>query len=115
MPLSRHQPLRSNPDAVRAWKKRSKPLRARRRKPPPASVRNVVIERCHGLCEVCGTWVTPGTHAFHHRHRKSQGGPDTADNLLYCHNLPCHIETIHRHPKRAYEMGWLVRSTEAQP
>ena len=57
-------------------------------------------------CEVCGA---RSVH-LHHRKRRSQGGPDTADNLLaVC--LDCH-ERIHANPADSYASGLLIRGAD---
>lgn len=61
-----------------------------------------------GMCEVCG--IRPATN-MHHRKNRSQGGRDTAANLLAvcgtgttgCHGY------ITEHPAEAYDKGWSVR------
>lgn len=66
-------------------------------------VRQRVQSRSRGICEVCRQ--SDGLH-LHHRKMRSQGGPDTAANLLLvC--LGCH-DYIHANPVEAYENGWLV-------
>lgn len=61
--------------------------------------------RLPDLCELgCGRTAI---HT-HHRKLRSQGGDDSADNLLrVC--LDCHT-MIHAEPARAYAAGWLVQS-----
>jgi hypothetical protein len=64
----------------------------------------LLVLRSHGLCEVCLRALA--THR-HHRLRRSQGGTNDLDNLLYvCSN--CH-ELIHHYPDLSYEQGWLLR------
>jgi len=57
------------------------------------------------LCELgCGR---PAIHT-HHRKLRSQGGDESAENLLrVC--LECHTR-IHAEPAEAYANGWLVKS-----
>src|SRR5690554_2719550 len=45
----------------------------------PQKVKEAVWQRSEGCCEICGS-----THGLQHHHivKKSQGGPDTADNLI---------------------------------
>ena len=63
--------------------------------------------RLPDLCELgCGR---DAVHT-HHRKLRSQGGDESADNLLrVC--LECHTY-IHAEPASAYAMGWLVKSYE---
>jgi len=72
---------------------------------PLKKARALAVERAGGLCEArwdgCGGL---GEHA-HHIRRRSQGGADTADNLLIvCHR--CH-SAIHSHPTLASRKGHL--------
>lgn len=45
----------------------------------PQSVKDEVYERSGGQCEICGS-----THGLQHHHivKRSQGGPDTAENII---------------------------------
>lgn len=45
------------------------------------------------------------THA-HHRLRRSQGGPDTLENLILL--CPEHHTWVHDHPEESGEMGLLI-------
>lgn len=75
-----------------------------------AKARAEVAERSNGRCEaqIGGGCLGQGTQA-HHKRRRSQGGKDTAENLLWvC--LPCH-GYIHAHPAESVEAGWLTRSS----
>ncbi len=113
MPLSRHQPLRSNPDALRAWKKRSTPIRRGRKRDISADVRAQVAARSGGICEIRAACDGRRAVHVHHRRLRSQGGKHALENLLHvcaaCHHY------AHSHPALAYERGWLLRATEAQP
>ncbi len=52
------------------------------------------------------------TDCFHHRLRRSQGGPDTYVNLLHlCDIGGCHAY-VHANPAESYLRGWLLRSTD---
>lgn len=77
----------------------------------PTSVRRQVAARARGLCEArfSADCMTGGVHA-HHKRRRSQGGPDTVENLLWvC--TPCHLR-IHTEIAEAVEHG-LLTHTEA--
>ncbi|HEU5032716.1 MAG TPA: HNH endonuclease signature motif containing protein [Spirillospora sp.] len=117
-PLERRTPLRNR-----------KPLR---RSTPPASprpepggegwaeweaLRAAVHTRSGGRCEAgvvdkCrdrrGDFARLGGHQAHHRKLRSRGGPDEVANLVavcgYCHDW------IHRHPRKATELGLIVPS-----
>lgn len=62
--------------------------------------------RCEGHC-VKGCTVRIQT--FHHRLRRTQGGPGTLDNCLALCRV-CHSH-IHDHPAESYLRGWLIRGT----
>ena len=74
------------------------------------SVRDEVRERSGGNCEIRLVTCKGRAQHQHHRLRRSQGGPDTADNLLDC-CWSCH-DAIHAHPAESYEKGWLRRRFE---
>jgi hypothetical protein len=73
-----------------------------------------VRRRSRGRCEariadVCTTYAADGPH---HRRMRSQGGPDTVENLLdLC--PPCH-RWVHAHPRISYEAGWLLDAAGAR-
>jgi len=78
----------------------------------PTAVRRQVAARAHGLCEarVSEDCMNGGVHA-HHRRRRSQGGLDTAENLLWvC--TPCHL-WVHEHVAEAVERGFLIATEVA--
>ena len=81
------------------------------RNPHLVKARAVAHERSENLCEA--KWsccVGFGAHA-HHIKRRSQGGADTADNLLIvC--VPCH-QAIHANPEVAYGIGHLKSGSDA--
>lgn len=56
--------------------------------------------RCHNECEGRGAQA-------HHIQRRSQGGSDGAENLLWVCHL-CH-QWIHDNPAVSFEKGWLRR------
>lgn len=84
---------------------------ASKKKRVPPSVRRQVAARAKGQCEA--RWspdcMTGGVHA-HHRRRRSQGGQDTAENLLWVCS-PCHL-LIHDQIDEAVKRGFLTH-TEA--
>lgn len=111
--MNRSAPLRS-----RTPLRRRTPLRAqsakRERLIPPAAA-DAVKARSGGRCEAVGLrsegrCQNPGQH-LHHRLMRSQGGANTAANLLdvcaWCHH------DIHLNPARSYELGLLVRRAAA--
>ncbi len=76
-----------------------------------SSPRDIVTERQHGYCVVCGCSLS-GNDALHHRKLRKHGGQDTLSNFLLlhhkCHNLGTH--SVHLNPSRSYANGWLVPS-----
>lgn len=90
---------------------RSKPKSS---KAVPRPVRQLVVARSQGHCERCGIFLTgmPGVDwSIHHRKKRSQGGPNSADNLLaLCGNgvQGCH-GWVESNPDAAAEEGTHVR------
>jgi hypothetical protein len=74
-------------------------------------LRELVFQRSEGYCQWCGGSLSL-SWAIHHRKLKSQGGKDTADNLIAlhheCHNLGTHA--VHLNVALACERGFIVRS-----
>ena len=76
-----------------------------------AQARAEVIERSQGRCEVVlGTsaCTSQGTQA-HHIRRRSQGGQDTAENLIWI--CAAHHTWVHANPATAEHYGLLRRSS----
>lgn len=91
--------------------RRSTRQRFNRPRRVPTAVRRQVAARARGLCEA--RWspdcMNGGVHA-HHKRRRSQGGQDTTQNLLWvC--TPCHL-LIHDRIEEAVTRGFLTH-TEA--
>lgn len=77
----------------------------------PAAVVAEVLERARGYCEPCGGPAS-GKMDLHHRKMLSQGGENTAVNLLWCHHW-CHVGTgyaIHSRVARSRRLGHIVPS-----
>lgn len=72
----------------------------------PKDVYQEVLARDHG-CRAAG--VAPGQCAGridpHHVLRRSQGGPDTVENLISLCRL--HHSWVHEHPAESYAFGFL--------
>lgn len=130
----------ADPEKVRVWRQRSKPLArtAMRRTPrrtmqsPPAKgesnrrakeARWEVQQRSGGVCEACVSeecreverliGQPRSATEMHHRRTRAHGGPNTAANLAdLC--AYCH-SWVHAHPSVSYRMGLLVRSTDPVP
>lgn len=108
-PLRRKKPMWAQPNRMR-----SKPA-ARRSKSRAAKAyavaRGDAMLRAKGRCEArCSPRCRIYGSQAHHKLRRSQGGADTADNLLWVCD-PCH-RWIHDHPARSFELGLLVRRCE---
>lgn len=75
----------------------------------PPRVADIVATRAAGNCEAMNFPSCNGrAEHLHHRQLRSQGGGHDVVNLIHVCHL-CH-EWIHKNPKKAYELGWLVRS-----
>lgn len=74
----------------------------------PAQVKALVVDRAEGLCEAQPhrpTLACSGRFELHHILRRSQGGQDTVENLLYV--CSTHHAHIHAWPEWAREHGLL--------
>lgn len=79
----------------------------------PANVRCQVLERDGHCCRVCGRYVA--IPALHHIEYRSEGGPDTVDNLITIGWLPghdCHLSVVHAN-KRVWQP--ILREVVAAP
>jgi hypothetical protein len=66
----------------------------------PKNVRLQVIDRDASCCRVCGQYVEHP--ALHHILYRSQGGKNTADNLIVVGWVPwhdCHLNVVHRNKR----------------
>ena len=73
-------------------------------------LREELLLRSHGDCEIGSTVCTGRGEQVHHALRRSQGGRDIPEHTrLTC--APCH-EHLHRHPTEAFEKGWLLRKED---
>jgi hypothetical protein len=119
-PLRRLTPLRT-----RSALRRSKPIersvgdqlrrttRKRKALGVPSEIREQVLQRDRGcraqrLVTDIRCW---GPIDPHHVLRRSQGGPDTVENLISV--CRAHHDWIHQHPARSYDLGLLRRSGDA--
>lgn len=87
-----------------------KPVKRKKTRTTHRKLRAAVSERANGYCEVrTDGCALRGGHA-HHRKRRSHGGENVLDNLLWvC--VPCH-DFIHAHPALSYERGWMTRGVQ---
>jgi hypothetical protein len=92
-------------------RRKAKAARKRREHTGGQIVRAEVAARSGGLCELGLEGCRVKADCFHHRLRRSHGGPDTAVNLLHLCNDGCHA-FVHANPRLSYERGWLLRSTD---
>lgn len=83
---------------------------SKRRKGVSPKVRAEVLRRSQGHCEArIGEICTGDYEHAHHRRRRSQGGADSAANLLaVCRE--CHRH-IHANPAWSEAQGFLLRSS----
>jgi hypothetical protein len=72
------------------------------------SFRQQVFDLSDGLCALCWLPLPADCWEAHHRQRRSQGGQDTAANVIpLCH--PDHA-LVHHRPEWSYASGFLVPS-----
>jgi hypothetical protein len=68
--------------------------------------------RSRGWCELGAPACSDTRHAAgdrpHHRKMRSQGGPNTIDNLLDV--CPAGHRWVHDHPTASYAAGWLLHA-----
>ena len=74
--------------------------------------RTAVATRESDSSAVSGRHVITGPHSFHHRQLRSQGGPDTIDNLILLSGSGTTGEHgwVHASPARAKLLGLIVPS-----
>lgn len=76
--------------------------------------RSVVHERDQGRCCMCGTYITDGNGAVHHRSPKGMGGsallesPANLVTLCGRGNADLDHGKVHGNPQWARNHGWLV-------
>lgn len=108
-PLRRLTPLRST-----STLKRTTPLKAgKQSRGVPKDVYAAVVLRDGGCRAVslirsvqCAGRIDP-----HHIIRRSQGGPDTPENLVCL--CRAHHSWVHEHPEQSYALGLLRRSWQS--
>lgn len=106
-PLQRRTGLRTTTGMTRSTRLASRgPVKTRRAPALNAAeraVRDMVIARSGGRCELCG--LKPGTD-FSHRWRDGQSGPYVASNGLWA-DRQCH-DAAHLYPAAAKAHGWFI-------
>jgi 5-methylcytosine-specific restriction endonuclease McrA len=86
---------------------RPKPKRHKNVEPAFLAARARSLGISGGCCTMCGKQASHG----HHRKRRSQGGPNTAENILpLC--FVCHGKVHSSGSTLAFRMGVLLRSTD---
>ena len=96
--------------------KRRTPLRRSRFSPRPShgqqahydamnELRPQLVKRSAGACKCGRNCMAMGAHA-HHVIRRSQGGPDSLENLRWL-SLACHF-WVHTHVQEARDLGLLA-------
>lgn len=79
----------------------------RQRNDARIALREEVLMRSHGSCEIVSPVCTGRGHHVHHRRRRSQGGRDVLEDVrLSC--SACH-GYLHAHVAEAFDKGWLIR------
>ena len=77
----------------------------------PPKVRQQIVERCAGRCEVMATGCTFTAQAIHHRRARGAGGTRRPDTNLPSNGLAC-CDACHRRIEsqrtEALVAGWLV-------
>ena len=105
--LQRRTPLGSGSNKLKQGKRiaqQSAKTRAKRRTWP--SLREAVLERAGGCCDLCAFAIDPTEWECHHRRLKSQGGQDEIANLVALHDA-CHSR-LHGDRVMARETGFIV-------
>jgi 5-methylcytosine-specific restriction endonuclease McrA len=109
--MKRSKPLKRSPI------KRTSTSRSRRRirtRPPgtiPLQVREAVKKRDGLCCRRCRRFAREGQ--AHHMLLKSQGGPNTVENLIWL--CPCCHDYVHAHPKESKLAGWIIGLVRLEP
>lgn len=75
--------------------------------------RDLVLERAHHKCEICGSSVSNPN--LHHRKPRGMGGTKNPDsrspaNALYLH-FQCHA-WVESNREKSYDLGYLVKQQE---
>jgi hypothetical protein len=113
--MKRGEPLRrSSPEQLQAWRRRSKQLTSGRTKAKTPRrwrdrIQTEVLARSGGWCEANTAACPVGRHIgeqFHHRRLRSQGGKDTAENLVFI--CAAAHDWVHKNPAEAHERGLIL-------
>jgi 5-methylcytosine-specific restriction endonuclease McrA len=112
--MDRSRPLRSDPDKVRAWRARSRPLRSKGRGKMTADekrpIREAVFARDMHRCQLADLGGCFGGLTPHHRRKASQGGGYTVENLVsLCAHHNDELEADADLASLARERGLVVR------
>ncbi len=102
----RRKPLPRSTKPIKTTRIRVKE-KSTQKKAEMSDAREKAFTRAGDKCEANWVGCTQKAVHAHHRRMRSQGGLDTASNLLAvcerCHNA------IHANPSEAYELGHLLR------
>lgn len=81
------------------------------KKAADVALREEVLMRCHGDCEIRSEVCTGRVQHVHHVLRRGQGGAYDLD-LVRGACMACHTY-LHANVELSYEKGWLVRRGES--
>jgi 5-methylcytosine-specific restriction endonuclease McrA len=95
------------PKAPKLSKRKRTERTMRQRNDARIALREEVLMRSHGDCEIRSEVCTGKVEHVHHVKRRSRGGKDDLDNVRGTCSM-CH-EHLHRNVAEAYANGWLVR------
>jgi len=73
-------------------------------------LREKICEKYSFCCVVCDGWLYNEPWGVHHLKKRSQGGEDTLENLVPCHNK-CN-SWIEDFPREARRRGFVIKSWE---
>jgi 5-methylcytosine-specific restriction endonuclease McrA len=117
--MDRSRPLRSDPDKVRAWRARSRPLRSKGRGKMTGAdktpIREAVFRRDSHRCQLADLGGCFGGLTPHHRRKASQGGGYNLANLAtLCAHHNDELEADADLARLARERGLVVRRGDSE-
>ena len=99
-PLKRKAALQSYRPLKTSQQKKHRSSRARAKEFSP-KIRQIVKERCHGMCERCGS--RPAVHLHHAVYRSQQGTGELDNAIALC--MGCHAEAHFNREVREWCIG----------